>query len=322
MVRHIAPIRILRLIIHSLPATRYLALLVLLVLSSLCNAQGYNISGESSLTGVFTLTVYDGDSTYHSFTAKANKGLFLFTGKVERPVLASLSHPTMSSPLYFYIENSAISINLNATHPTASHIKGSRSNSEYRYLMERYRGESDQLGFLRQYVRDESGSIYLPFVVYQLIGNIDDGTVRSLVEQMSGKAKHTYHYTMLQRWMRSTPMVSEGSKMPDFAYIDSAKHRQRFYESRNSEVATLIFFGATWCDICRSQLRQAEQKASENNFSILNINIDDNPNGWDAHYLKQLSVDHIPYMILVDTEGIVVARDLRIWELWKHRFTP
>ena len=50
---------------------------------------------------------------------------------------------------------------------------------------------------------------------------------------------------------------------------------------------------------------------------MITINIDDNPNGWEAQNLKQLSVDHLPYMILVDKNGNVVARDMRMWELEK-----
>jgi glutaredoxin len=74
-------------------------------------------------------------------------------------------------------------------------------------------------------------------------------------------------------------------------------------------------FGANWCDRCKAQQAQAEKTIGDRPIKLLTINIDDNPNGWDANYLKQLSVDHIPYMILVDKRGIVVARDIRIWEL-------
>ena len=107
----------------------------LLLLPLLGFGQQYEISGQSSLTGVFTLNIYDGDSTSHSFTSKANKGMFFFSGTVERPVLASIEHPTMSQPLFFYLDGSEISIHVNATRPEASVIKGSRSNSEYRYLL-------------------------------------------------------------------------------------------------------------------------------------------------------------------------------------------
>ena len=69
----------------------------------------------------------------------------------------------------------------------------------------------------------------------------------------------------------------------------------------------------------RSRADVATRLFAEKNVKVLTINIDDNPNGWDAHYLQQLSVNHIPYMIMVDPEGKVTARDIRSWELYKLR---
>lgn len=278
-------------------------------------AQGYNISGESSLSGVFTLTVFDGDSSSHTYTYKANKGMFLFSGQVESPVLASIQHPSMNKPFYFYIENSEISIALNATRPELSMVKNSRSNSEYRYLMERYRNAAEPNSFLTQWVKEHPNSIYTPWVLHEQMSNIDEGVLRQLITQISGEGRHTFHYTLLRRWMRETPAVSEGSEMPDFAFLNTQKERQTFSQVRNNNGNTLIIFSATWCDRCKTVENQAQRLSESKNMQVLTINIDDNPNGWDAHYLKQLSVDHIPYMIMVDKNGIVQARDLRSWEL-------
>lgn len=289
----------------------------LALLPALCCAQGYEVSGESSLTGTFTLTVYDGDSTTHVFTNKANKGRFLFSGKVAHPVLASIEHPAMQQPLFFYLENSRIAISVNATHPDVSVIKGSRSNSEYRYVMERFRSAADPDGFLRQEVKDNSASVYLPFILYRQMSVLDESVVRQLVVQLTDEARHTYHYSLLKRWMRQTPSVSEGSEMPDFAWLDSHKNRRTFYAERDTQGFTLVFFTATWCDRCHSQLDYARRLLEDRNAEVIAINIDDNPNGWDAQNLKQLSVDHLPYMILVDKHGLVVARDMRMWELEK-----
>ena len=288
--------------------------LTLLLLPALCWGQHYEISGQSSLSGVFTLTVYDGDSTTHTYT---NKGMFFFSGNVGKPVLASIQHPTMNQPLFFYLEGSEISINVNATRPDASIIKGSRTNSEYRYLMERYYSSADPTAFLRQQMKENAGSIFLPFVLYHQMSNIDDGTLRQLIGQIADPGTHTYHYTLLRRWLRQTPAVSEGSEMPDFAFLDSQKQRRTFEESRNREGYTLVLFSASWCDRCQQQREKAEKVLAGKEVETLVINIDDNPNGWDAHYLQQLSVNHIPYMILVDEQGIVVARDIQAWELYK-----
>lgn len=290
---------------------------LVLLLPSLGWAQGYEVSGESSLTGSFTLTVYDGDSTSHSYTEKATKGRFRFAGKVERPTLAAVEHPAMQFPLFFYLENSRISVSVNATHPDASVIKGSRSNSEYRYLMERLRSAPDPDGFLRQEVKDNSSSRYLPFVLYRQMSNMDDVVLRQLIVQLTGEARSTYHYTLLRRWMRQTPTVAEGSEMPDFAWLDAGKKRCTFAAERDTDGYTLVFFGANWCDRCHSVQDVASRLLEEKNAKMIVINIDDNPNGWDAQNLKQLAVDHVPYMILVDSRGYVVSRDMRIWELEK-----
>lgn len=296
----------------------FVLLLVCLLPTLAAHAQGYRLSGESSLSGDFTLTIYDGDSTYHTTQCKANKGMFLFTGQVEQPVLAALTHPSMSKPMYFYLENSEISIALNATRPEASLVKNSRANSEYRYLIECYRGASEPNSFLSQYAKEHPASIYLPFVLHQQMSRIDESVLRQLITQIADQGRHTYHYTLLRRWLRETPAVSEGSEMPNFAYLDSQKQRREFNSSRNLEGHTLLYFSASWCELCHQQIEQAQRLIDGKSATLLTINIDDNPNGWDAHYLKQLSIDHLPYCILVDANGVVVARDIRSWELPRY----
>lgn len=294
-----------------------LCVCMLLVQPLMLHAQGFEISGESSLSGNFTLTIYDADSSFHTFTCKANKGMFLFSGQVAQPVLASLTHPSMSKPMYFYLENSEISVALNATHPEASVVRNSRSNSEYRYLMECYRTAADPTSYLIQYAKEHPSSIYLPFVLHQQMNNIDDGSLRQMITQVADKGRHTYHYTLLRRWMRETPAVSEGSEMPNFAYLNADKVRCEFASTRNTDGATLILFSASWCELCHNQLATAQRLIGTKPVKVITINIDDNPNGWDANYLKQLSVDHLPYFILVDQHDVVVSRDIRIWELEK-----
>ena len=278
-------------------------------------AQGYEISGESSLSGNVTLTIFDGDSSQHSHSTHIDRGLFLFSGSVSQPVLASLSHPSMHKPLYFYVENAEISIHLNASRPDASPIKGSRSNSEYRYLMERYRNSDDGNAFLRQYVRENATSIYAPFILYTQMQNIDEGALRQMIDQLSGNATHTYHYTLLRRWQRETPSVSEGSVMPNFAFANQRKEQVHFDDVRNPSGATLLIVGATWCDQCQNMVAYAERLVRDKHITLLYIRIDDSPAEWDAPFLKQLAIGHLPYIILVDGDGRVQARDVRQWEL-------
>lgn len=310
----VRPTVLIRLGVHRGIAAAVLVLLVAF-LPMAAGAQGYEISGESSLSGSVTLTVYDGDSTTHTHSARIDRGLFLFSGTVKGPVLASLSHPSMRRPLYFYLENSEITIALNATHPEASLIKGSRSNSEYRYFLERYLDAPEPGAYLRQYVREKPADIYVPFVLYSQMQSLDEGLLRGLIGQLSGAATHTYHYTLLCRWKRETPSVSEGSEIPNFTFTNENHKQVKFSAVRNTEGPTLIVVGASWCDRCKQFEARAQRIAKKRPLGIVYIRIDDSPAGWDAPFLKQLSVDHLPYAILVDAQGHVQARDVRDWEL-------
>lgn len=297
----------------TVPISLWLLLFFLLPLAA--GAQGYEISGESSLSGDVTLTVFDGDSTSHTHSARIDRGLFLFSGSVGRPVLASLSHPSMRQPLYFYLENSTLSIALNATRPEASLIKGSRSNSEYRYLLEQLRNAAEPSTFLREEVQAHPADIYLPFVLFSHMQSLDESLLRQLIPLIEGPARHTYHYTLLQRWLRETPSVTEGCDMPDFTFADENHKQVKFSTARSTEGPTLLVVGASWCDRCQQFVARARRIAKKRPVAILYIRIDDSPAGWDAPWLKQLSVDHLPYAILVDADGHVQTRDIRDWEL-------
>lgn len=289
---------------------------LLLFFPAVCGfAQGFEIKGESNLSGPITLTIYNGDSTSYTLTDKSRKGLFYFSGRVERPSLATLQHSAMQQPLVFFLENAEISIALNASHPESSRINGSRSNSEYRYVMEHLRTASDPGAYLRQYVRNNPTSLYAPYILYSQRPNLDETVVRQLAGQLKGDATHTYHYTLLHRWTQEVPAVAEGSAMPDFVYTDSQRNRHRFNDTRSKDSPTLIFFGAHWCDRCSQQQQKVEHLLKDSGVHLLAIQIDDSKAGWDDPDLQKLSIDHLPYMILVDKEGVVTAGDLRLWEL-------
>ena len=51
----------------------------------------------------------------------------------------------------------------------------------------------------------------------------------------------------------------------------------------------------------------------------IEINIDLEKETWDAPFVKTLAIEHIPYLILLDKNGRIVARDVRIWELERIR---
>lgn len=297
--------------------TKWLFLFLLLLPAGL-SAQEFAVRLSGGIGGSCTLTIFDGDSTFHTQSVQVRKGEALFQGTVARPVLASVSHASFQQPLYFYLENSEITIQLNPAAPALSPIKGSRSNSEYRYLLEQLSASGDAGGFLRQYVRGNPASIYAPFLLWSQQPSLDDVQLRQCCELLDGDALHAYHYWKLTAYLSQVPALAEGCAMPDFEYSDG-RRKVHFEQVRSQESKTLLFFGAKWCDRCREQQLKAAVMLKEQPTEMVVVRLDDDPRGWDAPWVSKLGIDHLPYIILVDSDGTVLARDLRIWELEKYK---
>ena len=45
------------------------------------------------------------------------------------------------------------------------------------------------------------------------------------------------------------------------------------------------------------------------------INIDNDKRIWDAPVMQKLGIEHIPFIVIVDKDHKIVARDIRVWEM-------
>ena len=75
-----------------------------------------------------------------------------------------------------------------------------------------------------------------------------------------------------------------------------------------------MVFGASWCDICSRDIATAE-KICRDSVKVVEVYIDADRRGWDVPYLAKLDISHLPYIIVLDGEGRIAGRDVRIWEL-------
>ena len=291
------------------------SLLLLLLLPLQGRAQGFELTCESNLSGTVTLTLFDGDSTSHRFTAISGNGVFFFSGEVERPVVASLSHPNLAQPVFLFIENERISLEMNALKPERTTVKGSRSSSEYRSLLQECQTSDNPAAILRRFLKAKPESVIGPFLLYRMMDNIEEGDLRGLIALIGGQAKHCYHYTELQRWLRRHPEQDDGMEMSDFEYYDGQKKLCRFSEMRDTAGYTLVFVGSSWCDLCKKELKEASAIMKKHQGTVIGINLEDNTKTCADKLYNTLGIESLPFLILVDNEGIVIARDIRTWEL-------
>ena len=134
-----------------------------------------------------------------------------------------------------------------------------------------------------------------------------------MYNSLGGEALKTYHYRLLGQRMLHLEALADGKRMPDFTFTDLNNQTNRIDSVLVDSCHNIIVIGATYCRQCKG-IEDALYKSFPMIHPVV-INIDQQKDSWDAPFLKQLEVDHIPYLILLDPERRILARDLRIWQL-------
>ncbi|MBQ8046385.1 MAG: redoxin domain-containing protein [Prevotella sp.] len=120
---------------------------------------------------------------------------------------------------------------------------------------------------------------------------------------------------------------------------------ERIYVSPLEEIGkhklTVIDFWASWCGPCRRVMpyvKQLYEQYQPQGLGIIGISLDEDEHawkqaidemelpwmqlselqGWDNTYVHLYNIDHIPYTILVDQQGKVIAAGMNIGEVYEY----
>ncbi|MFH6995070.1 redoxin domain-containing protein [Flavobacterium sp. FlaQc-48] len=265
-------------------------------------------------------------------SVKVTNGNFSFKTKVKTPELYGLSVNTANTPLYIFLEKGPISVKLSpAKYYGNSVVEGSASQD----LFDTYRKTKD--AEISKFITEHPASIVSAYVLYRNWSyRLTPEQITQNIALLDKSQQNSTYVKELQELVKVLNGLQIGKKAPDFVSKDPEGKPVRF--SENLKGYTLVDFWASWCGPCRKEnpnIVAAYKEFHDKGFNIIGISLDkkkenwikgikdDNLNWlqvseliyWNSEIAKLYGVRAIPANYLVDSKGIIVARNLRGEEL-------
>lgn len=296
---------------------------------------GFEIEGE--ITGMDSGMVYLKTFRNKMFenvdSTQVKDGKFKFKGSVDVPVLYGIATENMKYPAQLFVENKEFTVNLSADGEIIK-IENSPVNDIFLTNQELVFNNGYNIDSLvSKYPNSPVAAFFLyRYFPYKLPLENLKATRAKLAPELN-----TLQYVIdLDKIINILENVQIGSVAPEFSLPDTAGVSVALSSFRGKYV--LLDFWASWCPPCRKEnpnVVAAYQQFKDKNFTIIGVSLDKDKAAWlkaiesdkldwtqlsdlkfwDAEVAALYGIRSIPSNVLINPEGVIIAKNLEQEEL-------
>lgn len=315
----------------------YLPLVALFLWS--CSSSGPKFVINGNIAGSDTIMFYlqkrEAGKLVSIDSAISKKGKFKLKGKgVDYPQQVWLVAGNTRKRIPFFLENSEISINGTLDSLYKADIIGSKTQSEYKSLIDankpltdaynnlysqyqaanqsgdtakiamiERRGDSLQTEMIKlqkDFVMNNPSSYVTPSIIQDLSYELDATQLGSMLNNLDTSIARLPQVKTLQDRVNAMKAVSVGQKAPDFTMND-ANGNPVSLSSKFGPKLLLVDFWASWCGPCRQEnpnVVNVYNKFHKKGFDVFGVSLDQDKNNW----LKAIADDKLAWTHVSDLQ--------------------